>query len=114
MSANTELAAFGMLLLVGFLPNEIWRALGVVAVRGLNEDSEVFLWARAAATAVLAGVIAKIVLFPPGALATVPAAVRLGAIACGLAAFFLGRRSVFAGVLAGETVLMLGAYISAH
>ena len=59
----------------------------------------------------LAGVIAKIVLFPPGALAGVPLAVRLGAIACALIAFLLVRRSVFAGVLTGEAVLMLGAYI---
>jgi hypothetical protein len=108
---TTELAAYTLLVLVGFLPNEIWRVLGVVAVRGVDEESEVFLWARAVATAVLAAVIAKIVLFPPGLLAGVPLAVRLGAIACGLAAFFLVRRSVFTGVLAGEAALMWGAYI---
>jgi hypothetical protein len=111
MSGTSELAAYAMLLLVGFLPNGIWRALGMVAVRGIDEDSELFLWARAVATAVLAGVIAKIVLFPPGALAEVPLAIRLGAIACGLVAYLLVRRSVFAGVVAGEAVLMLGAYI---
>ena len=64
---------------------------------------------RAVAVAVLAGVIAKIVLFPPGALADVPVSIRLGAIACGLLAFLLLRRSVFAGVAAGEVVLTLGA-----
>jgi hypothetical protein len=111
MSAVGEAGAYGLLLLVGFLPNEIWRALGLAAVRGVNEDSEIFLWARAVATAVLAGVIAKIVLFPPGALATVPLAIRLGAIGCGLLAFLTVRRSVFAGVLVGEAVLMLGAYL---
>jgi hypothetical protein len=111
MSGTSALTAYALLLLVGFLPNEIWRALGLVAVRGVDEDSELFLWARAVATAVLAGVIAKIVLFPPGALAGVPLAIRLGAIACGLIAFLLVRRSVFAGVLAGEAVLTLGAYV---
>jgi hypothetical protein len=111
MSGTSELAAYAMLLLVGFLPNGIWRALGMVAVRGIDEDSELFLWARAVATAVLAGVIAKIVLIPPGALAEVPLAIRLGAIACGLVAYLIVRRSVFAGVVAGEAVLMLGAYI---
>ena len=111
MSGTSELAAYALLLLVGFLPNEIWRALGLVAVRGVDEESELFLWARAVATAVLAGVIAKIVLFPPGALAEVPLAIRLGAIACGLIAFLIVRRSVFAGVVAGEAVLLLGAYV---
>jgi hypothetical protein len=37
-------------------------------------------------------------------------AVRLLAIAVGFAAFLLVRRSVLAGVLAGEAVLILGAF----
>ena len=105
MSEMTELHAYVLLLLVGFLPNEIWRMLGLVAARGIDEGSELFTWTRAVATAVLAGVIAKIVLFAPGALANVPLAIRLGAIVCGFAAFLMVRRSVFAGVLVGEIVL---------
>jgi hypothetical protein len=104
-----ELHAYLLLVLVGFLPNEIWRVLGLVFAHGIDEESELFVWARAVATAVLAGVIAKILLFPPGALASVPLIVRLGAIACGLVAFLLVRRSVLAGVAAGEVALMLGA-----
>jgi branched-subunit amino acid transport protein AzlD len=103
-----ELYGYGLLLLVGFLPNEVWRVLGLVFAHGIDEESELFSWARAVATAVLAGVIAKILLFPPGALAAVPLTIRLSAIACGFAAFLLVRRSVFAGVAAGEVVLILG------
>ena len=106
-----ELHAYALLLLVGFLPNEIWRMLGLLVVRGIDEDSEFFVWARAVAIAVLAGVIAKIILLPPGTLASVPLNIRLGAIACGFAAFLALRRSVFAGVAAGEVVLMLGALV---
>jgi hypothetical protein len=51
--------------------------------------------------AVLAAVIAKLVLAPPGALASVPLALRLAAIACGFLAFLAVRRSVFAGLFAG-------------
>jgi Branched-chain amino acid transport protein (AzlD) len=103
-----ELHAYALLLLVGFLPNEIWRMLGLLVARGLDEDSEFFVWARAVAIAVLAGVIAKIILLPPGTLASVPLSIRLGAIVCGFAVFLALRRSVFAGVAAGEVVLMLG------
>lgn len=109
----TDVAAlwpYVALVLVGFLPNEIWRMLGVVVARGLDEDSEIVTFVRAIATAVLTGVIAKIVLFPPGALAGVPLAVRLSAMGIGLAAFFLVRRSVFAGVAAGEVALIGGTY----
>jgi Branched-chain amino acid transport protein (AzlD) len=104
-----ELHAYVLLVLVGFLPNEIWRMLGLVVARGIDEDSEFFMWARAVAIAVLAGVIAKIVMLPPGTLAGVPMGIRLGAIACGFVAFLAVRRSVFAGVIAGEVVLTLGA-----
>ena len=66
------------------------------------------VWVRAVAVAVLAGVIAKLTLFPPGALADVAVTVRVGAVAIGLAAFLIARRSVFAGVAAGEVALFAG------
>jgi len=109
MSALSELAPYLVLVLVGFLPTEIWRMLGVVVARGIDEASELLVWVRAVAVAVLAGVIAKLVMLPPGALADVPLAVRLTAIAAGFLAFLLVRRSVFAGVAVGEAVLILGA-----
>lgn len=111
MSAVGELAPYLVLILVGFLPTEIWRMLGVVAARGVDEESELIVWIRAIAVAVLAGVIAKLTLFPPGALAGVPAPVRVGAVAIGLLAFLTLRRSVFAGVAAGEAALIGGTLI---
>lgn len=109
MSGFGDLAPYLVMILVGFLPNEVWRMLGVVVARGLDEESEFVTWVRAVATGVLAGVIAKLIAFPPGALAGVPVAVRVGAMACGFAAYLLMRRSVFAGLVAGEAVLIAGA-----
>jgi len=114
MSATGGLSAFVLLVLVGFLPNEVWRALGLVLARGLDEDSEIVVWSRAVATAILAGVIAKLILFSTGGLATIPLAVRAGAAACGFLAFVAIKRSVFAGVLAGEAALLLGGFLFAH
>ncbi len=108
MSAFGELAPYLVLILVGFLPTEIWRMLGLVVARGVDEESELVVWVRAIAVAVLAGVIAKLTLFPPGALADVPTTVRVAAVAIGLAAFLVARRSVFAGVVAGEVALFSG------
>src|SRR5262245_40637076 len=105
----SELHAYALLVLVGFLPSEIWRVLGLVAARGVADESELFMWVRAVAIAVLAGVIAKIILFPPGTLASVPLVIRLIAIVCGFSGFVIVRRSVMARVAAGEVVLMLGA-----
>ena len=108
-----EMWPYFLLLLVGFLPNEVWRALGLVLARGLNEDSEIVIWSRAVATAILAGVIAKLILFSTGALVTIPLPVRVTAAVCGFVVYLAVKRSVFAGVLAGELVLLLGGFIFA-
>jgi hypothetical protein len=110
----TGLWPLWVLLLVGFLPNEIWRVFGLVLARGLDEDSEIVVWSRAVATAIIAGVIAKLIVFSSGALVTVPLAVRVIASVCGFLAFLAVKRSVFVGVAVGEAVLLLGGFLFAH
>jgi branched-subunit amino acid transport protein AzlD len=107
---SADLWPYLALILVGFLPTEVWRWLGLVLARGLSEESEIIVWVRAVATAILAGVIAQLIMTSSGALATTPLAVRLGAIAIGFVAFLTIRRSIFAGVLAGELVLVGGTW----
>jgi Branched-chain amino acid transport protein (AzlD) len=102
------------LLLVGFLPNEIWRVFGLVLARGLNEDSEIVAWSRAVATAIIAGVIAKLVIFSNGALDTIPLSVRVVASVCGFLSFLAVKRSIFVGVAVGEAVLLLGGFLVAN
>ncbi len=65
---------------------------------------------RAVAAAILAGVIAQILMAPPGALAMVPGIVRYGAIAVGFVVYIAMRKSVFAGVVAGEIVVLAGTW----
>ncbi len=103
---SADLWPYLLLVLVGFLPNEIWRVLGLVAARGLDEDSEIVVWVRAVATATLAAVIAKLTIFSPGTLASIPLWIRLLAVASGLAGYYAIRRSIFAGVIVGELVLI--------
>lgn len=109
----TDLWPYLMLLLVGVLPNEVWRVLGLVLARGLNEDSELVVWSRAVATAIIAGVIAKLILFSSGALVTIPLIVRVAAAGCGFLGFLVARRSVFVGVLVGEIALLVGGFLFA-
>ena len=110
MSGYEGLWGYIVLVLVGFLPADIWRLLGVIVGRGLDEESELLVWVRSVVTAVLAGVIAKILFFPPGSLAAMPLSVRLAAIVCGFLAFLLVKRSVFAGLVVGEAVLIAGGF----
>lgn len=99
-----------VLLLAGFLPNEIWRLFGLLIGRRIDEGSEVLTWVRAVAAAILAGVIAQIVITPPGVLAMVPSFVRYAAMAVGFAVYLGLGRSVFAGVVAGELVVLAGGW----
>jgi hypothetical protein len=114
MTFDLALNGYLALVLVGFLPSEVWRWIGVALGRTLDEESEIVLWVRAVATALVAGVVARIVLFPPGGLAAVPLSVRLGAIVCGLGGYFLLRRSPFAGLIVGEAALVAGAVLVAR
>ena len=102
--------ALAVLLLAGVLPNEVWRMLGLWLGGGVDEGSELLVWVRAVATAILAGVIAQILVSPPGALASVPGFLRYGAVAGGFAVFIVTRRSIFAGVVCGEIVMLAGKW----
>jgi len=108
MSALGEWAPYAMLILVGFLPTELWRMVGVVLAHGLDEESQVIMFARATATALLTGVVGKLVIFAPGALASVSVTVRVGATVLGLVAYLLARRSVLAGVVVATLAVMAG------
>jgi branched-subunit amino acid transport protein len=99
-----------VLLIAGFLPNEVWRMLGLWLGGGADEGSQLLVWVRAVATAILAGVIAQILLEPPGALASVPGWLRYGAVAAGFAAFIATRRSISAGVVCGELLMLAGKW----
>lgn len=95
-------------LLVGYIPTEIWRHLGVLLAGDLSEDSPILLWVRAVATALVAAVIAKLILFPTGALAVTPTALRVSAALAGFVAFKAFRDNVLFGVLCAEAVLVGG------
>lgn len=111
---DSEWTAIFVMLLVGFLPTEIWRSLAVIAGRRVQEGSEIFIWVKAVATALLAAVIARLILLPTGSLADITLVLRLGCVVAGIAGFFAFRRSILAGVLAGEAVLIAGALWLGH
>jgi len=99
-----------LVILAGFLPTEIWRSLAVVFVRGLQEDSEILVLVRCVATALLAAVVARLVLLPPGELLVVPLALRIAAVACGFVVYLIAWRSVFLGILSGELFIIGSAW----
>ncbi|AXS40885.1 AzlD domain-containing protein [Breoghania sp. L-A4] len=100
-----------VILIAGWFPTDIWRFLGVILAGKLQEDSEILVWVRAVATALVAGVIARLLLFPTGVLADSPPPLRIAAVVIGFAAFKLARERVLVGIAAAEVVLIGGWYV---
>lgn len=97
-----------MIVVAGWLATDIWRWLGVLAAGRMREDSELLVFVRAIATALVAGVISKLILFPSGALEATPMGLRIAAAATGFVAFLILRQQVILGVIAAEFVLIGG------
>ncbi|MXN64144.1 AzlD domain-containing protein [Stappia sp. GBMRC 2046] len=97
-----------MIVVAGWLATDIWRWLGVIVGNRLREDSEILIWVRAVATALVAGVISRLILFPTGALASSPLALRIAAAVIGFVAFLYFKQRVVVGVLVAEAALVVG------
>ncbi len=110
MTIDAALWPYLLVIIAGFLPTEVWRSVAVLFARRLDEDSEILILVRAVATALLAAVVARLVLLPPGELVAVPLAIRVGAVVGGFFVYLLVRRSVLAGILFGEIVIIAGAW----
>lgn len=95
------LSSFITILIAGVLGNAIWRVGGVALSNGLTETSPVIVWAQAVSKTLVAGLVARIMLFPPGALANVSVAGRVGAFLLGVGVFYVLRRSTALGILCG-------------
>jgi hypothetical protein len=100
--------AFVVLLAIAALVHEPWRWAGYALGRRLNPRDEIFKWVSAVSTALVAALATRLVLFPSGALATVPLWLRLGAFAFGLLVFYCGGRTPWLGVCAGGALIAAG------
>ncbi|KQT48731.1 branched-chain amino acid transport [Aureimonas sp. Leaf454] len=94
------------ILLAGWLPTDVWRWIGVASAGRIDEKSRLISLARAIATALVAAVIARLVFYPTGFLATLPAAVRVGALAAGFLTYVLLGRRILLGILVAEAILI--------
>ena len=95
--------------LAAVLPTAVWRWIGVFASGRIEEESEWLVFVRAMATALVAAVISKLILFPTGGLAETPVWLRLSAAALGFGVYKgIGDRVIW-GVIAAEVALISGA-----
>lgn len=96
------------ILLAGWVATDFWRFLGVALGGRMAEGSDLLVLVRSVATALVAGVVGNLIVFPGGALATTPLALRLGAAVIGFAAYFASGRRMIVGILVAEALLIAG------
>jgi branched-subunit amino acid transport protein len=94
-------------ILAGAVVTYAWRAGGVVFSGRINPDSAVMRWIAAIAYALLAGLIARLIVLPQGALAETALAWRMAAVAVTLAIYFVTRRNIAVGVFAGTVTMIM-------
>jgi hypothetical protein len=104
--ADPAVSPFVAMLLLAAAPNIALRVVGVFLSRGMNEESEALAFIRALATALLAGVVGKLLAAPPGALAATSLGARIAALALAMAVFRFAGRSLWRALLAGEAALI--------
>ncbi len=108
--ADSAIQPYLFIVLAGALATDMWRWLGVLAGRRIDEDSELFVWVKATATALVAGVIAKQIVYPSGVLADSPTLLRVGAAAFGFAVFLATGKRMLLGIIAALACLSFGLY----
>lgn len=115
----SELTFFGLpdpwwpylfIVLAGWLPTGMWRYIGVLSSGSISDDSTAIQLVRCIATALVAAVVARLVLYPTGSLALVPDAARIGGTIAGFLAYYFVGRSIVLGIVVAEAVLLGGAW----
>lgn len=107
-SLSTWWWPFLFILLAGALPTYLFRLMGVLVGGHVREDSEALVLVRCVATALVAGVIAQLILYPNGELANSPLWLRVGSAITGFAAFLVTGKRLLVGVLVAEILLVSG------
>jgi len=89
----TTLSVYAAILVAGFAVTYVWRFLAVLAIGRLDPESDLLLWVRAVATALVAALVMRLVTAPAGLLAEASMPAMLGALGVGIAAYqFAGKR----------------------
>jgi branched-subunit amino acid transport protein len=98
---------------VAFLAHEPWRWLGLGLGSRLRLDSPIFIWVKYVATALVAALVLRLMIFPSGAFAKAGPELRLGVFGLAIVVFFLtGRKSLALSVGIPSLAFLLGAILT--
>lgn len=99
---------FLWLVLVCGAATYFWRGIGVALSARLDTEGKLFDWVACVALAMIAGLVARIIVFPTGVLAETLLWQRIAATMITLVAFYVfTRRNLLVGVIAGSLAMVL-------
>jgi len=99
-------------ILVTSFATYISRFLGVVTSKKIKEDSKIFKWFNCLAYSTLSALLARIIIFPAGALAEVDYIIRFIVVFSCLIIFLISKRNfVYPTVLSGIFLAFLNYII---
>lgn len=101
-----------LIILIGIIATEPWRWAGVFFSKDLDENSEIIKWVRAVSTALIAALIMRLLLTPPGLLEDTPIFVRVLALMVATLVFFAFGRKLVLSIAAGLGTFLSLLYIS--
>lgn len=103
--------ATALVILAAAAVSDFWRVMGALVSARLDESSQTYRLVRSVATALIGAVIARQVLYPTGLMLTVPMWLQLLALVVGFLGYRVTARSMLAGTLACECVLVTGTWL---
>lgn len=101
-------------ILAAALATYFWRALGVAVAGRIATNGALFEWVGCVAYALLAALVSRMIVLPIGPLQHTDLSWRLIAAGVALAVFFLTRRGILPGVIAGTAALIGLSAIGRH
>ena len=106
MTTNIVLA-----ILVTSLATYLSRFLGVVSSEKIKETSKIFKWFNCLAYSTLAALIARIVIFPSGALSEADYVIRIIVLTASILVFYVTKRNlVYPTILSAIILTFLNGY----
>jgi branched-subunit amino acid transport protein len=99
-------------ILVTSLATYLSRFLGVVSSEKIKETSKIFKWFNCLAYSTLAALIARIVIFPSGALSEADYVIRIVVLIASILVFYVTKRNlVYPTVFSAIILSLLSGYL---
>lgn len=103
-----------LIVLIGIIATEPWRWAGVFFSKGLDEDSEIIKWVRAVSTALIAALIMRLLLTPPGMLEATPISIRILSLIVATIIFFATGKKLVLSIGAGLVTFLVLLYLTKY